>query len=102
MIEGILEGVRKETEKCESLQGFQLFHGIAGGTGGGLGSLLTEQLHEIYPGLSLHNFPVLYYRPLSDTDAIVSPYNAILTLNKLIENSSAVFVLITKHLLTFG
>lgn len=39
--------IRKQTEGCEALQGFQLIHSIGGGTGSGLGTLLLSKVREV-------------------------------------------------------
>lgn len=39
---------RKESEKCDCLQGFQLTHSLGGGTGSGLGTLLLSKIREEY------------------------------------------------------
>jgi len=67
-------------------------HSLGGGTGSGLGSLLMEKLREEYPDQIGFNFSVL---PGStnggNSDTVVEPYNAVLSLNTLMENSNAVF-----------
>ena len=45
--------VRKEVENCDSLQGFQIFHSLGGGSGSGMGSLILDKLREDYPKLIL-------------------------------------------------
>ena len=35
LVDSVMEKVRKETEKCDCLQGFQLCHSLGGGTGSG-------------------------------------------------------------------
>jgi len=40
----VLDVVRKEAERCESLQGLQLTHSLGGGTGSGLGTLLISKI----------------------------------------------------------
>jgi tubulin beta len=49
MIDSIMDGLRKEAEACESLQGFQLSHSLGGGTGSGLGTLILSKIREEYP-----------------------------------------------------
>jgi tubulin beta len=44
MIEQIMDCVRHESERCDSLQGFQLTHSLGGGTGSGLGSLVLSKV----------------------------------------------------------
>jgi tubulin beta len=41
-----IDVVRKEAEACDCLQGFQLFHSLCGGTGGGMGSLLVSRIRD--------------------------------------------------------
>lgn len=41
------EVVRKQTEACDALQGFQLLHSLGGGTGSGLGTLLLSKFREV-------------------------------------------------------
>jgi tubulin beta len=40
LVDSVLDVVRKEYEKCDCLQGFQLTHSLGGGTGFGMGTLL--------------------------------------------------------------
>lgn len=47
LIEQIMDGVRHEAERCDSLQGFQLTHSLGGGTGSGLGSLILSKVKFI-------------------------------------------------------
>jgi hypothetical protein len=39
--------LRKQSEPCDALQGFQIIHSLGGGTGAGLGSLLLSKLREV-------------------------------------------------------
>merc|ERR1712177_177159 len=41
LVDSVLDVVRKEAESCDCLQGFQLTHSLGGGTGSGMGTLLT-------------------------------------------------------------
>lgn len=47
LVESILEIVRRQTESCDALQGFQLLHSLGGGTGAGLGSLMLSKFREV-------------------------------------------------------
>lgn len=47
LVDPILEIIRKQSEACDALQGFQLIHSLGGGTGSGLGSLLLNKLREV-------------------------------------------------------
>ena len=65
IINDIMKKIRKESEKCDYLQGFNLVHSLGEGTGSGLGSLLLEALSEDYPDLILSTFSVFPSRKLS-------------------------------------
>ena len=49
MIEEYLDCIRRKAEACSSLQGFNVFSSINGGTGSGFGALLYENLSDVYP-----------------------------------------------------
>merc|ERR1712165_84135 len=49
LVESVLDVVRKESEGCDCLQGFQLTHSLGGGTGSGMGTLLISKIREEYP-----------------------------------------------------
>lgn len=59
MIESVLDVVRKESEGCDCLQGFQLAHSLGGGTGSGLGTLLISKIREEYPDRIMNTFSVV-------------------------------------------
>ncbi|KAI0059253.1 beta-tubulin 2 [Artomyces pyxidatus] len=85
LVDGITETIRKQTEACEALQGFQIIQSLGGGTGAGLGSLLLSKLREEYPDRMLSTFSILPSPKVSET--IVEPYNALLSVHQLVENS---------------
>ena len=58
LIDTVLEVVRKETESCDCLQGFQVCHSLGGGTGSGMGTLLISKVREEYPGRIMETFSV--------------------------------------------
>jgi tubulin beta len=45
VIDTILDLIRNEAERADCLQGFQLIHSLGGGTGSGLGCLLTSKVN---------------------------------------------------------
>ena len=104
IIDNIMTQIKKEVEKCSSLQGFIMTHAIGGGTGGGLGALIMERIKEEYPKKILMSFTILPSPLLSD--AVVEPYNAILSLDKLIQyadetvviDNHALFQIVTKNM----
>jgi len=89
LIEQVLEVVRKESEGCDCLQGFQLTHSLGGGTGSGMGTLLISKIREEYPDRMLCTFSVMPSPKVSDT--VVEPYNATLSVHQLLENADEVF-----------
>lgn len=54
LVDQVLDVVRRETEGCDCLQGFQITHSLGGGTGSGMGTLLISKIRE----------GVLQYKPL--------------------------------------
>lgn len=88
MRDEIMNKLRRESEEADSLQCFMLFHSIGGGTGSGLGTYILELLAEEFPEVYWFSGSVF---PSSDDDVIVSPYNALLATNKLIEFADCVF-----------
>jgi tubulin alpha len=91
IIDNIKERMRKEAEDSDSLQGFVICHSIGGGTGSGLNPMVLDELKYNYPKSSKINFTVIHSGQLSHV--IVEPYNAILGLEGIINNSDACFVL---------
>jgi tubulin beta len=89
LIESIMDVVRKETECCESLQGFQFTHSLGGGTGSGLGTLMISKIREEYSDRLINTFSVIPSPLVSDT--VVEPYNSILSLNQLIDSADGTF-----------
>ncbi|CAG9122954.1 unnamed protein product [Plutella xylostella] len=89
LIESVMDVVRKESEACDCLQGFQLTHSLGGGTGSGLGTLLLGKLREEYPDRIVNTFSVMPSPKVSDT--VVEPYNATLSVHQLVENTDETF-----------
>ena len=63
-------------------------YSLGGGTGSGMGSNLLTKLKEEYPDRKMFNTPIIPSSKVSDT--IVEPYNAILALHYLTEESDIV------------
>ncbi|ODV98199.1 hypothetical protein PACTADRAFT_78594 [Pachysolen tannophilus NRRL Y-2460] len=78
----------KELDKCDSLEGFQLIHSVAGGTGSGVGSYLLEMLSDRY-AKKLNTTFSIFPEMEQTSDVVVQPYNTVLTLKRLIESSDA-------------
>lgn len=58
MQEEVLEIIDREVDGSDSLEGFQLVHSIAGGTGSGFGSYLLERLNDHYPKKLIQTYSV--------------------------------------------
>ncbi|KAI5150929.1 tubulin beta [Enteropsectra breve] len=89
LIDNVMDAVRKEAEKSDALQGFQLTHSLGGGTGAGMGTLLVSKIKEEYPDRMLATFSVVPSPKVSDT--VVEPYNATLSIHQLVENADETF-----------
>lgn len=70
--EVIMDGIRKEAEKCDALSAFFMIHSLGGGTGSGLGSFVNEQLADYYPDVIRFNTCIC---PSFTDDVVTSPYN---------------------------
>ncbi|XP_054163265.1 tubulin beta chain-like [Oppia nitens] len=89
LVDRVLDVVRKESESCDCLQGFQLCHSLGGGTGSGMGTLLVSKIREEYPDRIMNTFSVMPSPKVSDT--VVEPYNATLSIHHLLENTDDTF-----------
>merc|ERR1711918_220055 len=94
LIDSDLDVVRKESEGCDCLQGFQVTHSLGGGTGSGMGTLLISKIREEYPDRIMATFSVMPSPKVSDT--VVEPYNATLSVHQLVETPMRLCALITK------
>lgn len=89
LIDTIIDTLRKEIESCDCLQGFQMTHSIGGGTGSGLGTLLLTKIKDRYADRINCTYTIFPSEKVSDI--VVEPYNAILSIAKMIENSDETF-----------
>ncbi|KAI9473176.1 alpha-tubulin [Coemansia sp. RSA 989] len=89
-IDVTLDQVRKLADKCEGLQGFMVFHSFGGGTGSGFGALLLERLSVDYGKKSKLEFTV--YPAPRISNAVVEPYNSILTTHTTLEHADCSFM----------
>lgn len=83
IIEEVMEGIRKQAEKCEAMEAFQITHSIGGGTGSGLGALIMQELKGEFAEKILTSYSVVPSKSISDV--VLEPYNSVLTFNHLIE-----------------
>ena len=88
--ETILDMVQTQAERCDQLSGFLVLMSVAGGTGSGVGSYLTERLRDRFPSSALLNAVVW---PFASGEVIVQDYNAVLTTRHLQESSDGVVIL---------
>ncbi|KAH6909280.1 beta-tubulin 2 tubb2 [Coprinopsis sp. MPI-PUGE-AT-0042] len=89
LVDSVLDVLRRQSESCDSLQGFQVLHSLGGGTGAGLGSLLLSKLREEFPDRMVSTFSIFPSPKVSET--VVEPYNALLSINQLVENADLTF-----------
>eukprot|EP00934_Nitzschia_sp_Nitz4_P000223 Nitzschia sp. Nitz4//scaffold179_size51476//45405//46878//NITZ4_006933-RA/size51476-processed-gene-0.8-mRNA-1//1//CDS//3329539237//223//frame0 len=91
LVDSIMECIRKESESCDVLQGFQVTHSMGGGTGSGMGTLLVSKIKEEFPDRMISTYSVVPSPKVSDT--VVEPYNATLSVHQLVENADQCFAL---------
>lgn len=87
--DAILESVRRQAEDCDVLDSFFLLSSLGGGTGSGLGSFITQLLAEEFADVWKFNC-CIQPSEKDDSEVIVSPYNSVLSLSKLINYSDCV------------
>ncbi|KAL4438552.1 hypothetical protein ABPG74_015450 [Tetrahymena malaccensis] len=92
----IMEQIRIQVEKSDSLQGFQVMRSLGGGSGSGLGTVLLSKIREEYPGQIITNFCIFPSSYISDS--VVEPYNCVLSFPGLIENQDLCFCYDNKSL----
>eukprot|EP00126_Sphaerothecum_destruens_P005337 Sdes_comp18704_c0_seq1m9012 len=90
--EEMMDIIDREADNSDSLEGFQLCHAIAGGTGSGLGSYMLEKLNDRYPKKLIQTYSV-FPNQEEVSDVVVQPYNSLLTLKRLSLNADSVTVL---------
>ncbi|CDK26334.1 unnamed protein product [Kuraishia capsulata CBS 1993] len=88
--EDLLEIVDRSLDQCDSPEGFQLVHSVAGGTGSGMGSFMLELLSDRYPKLFAKSYSVFPDMGNFASEVVVQPYNTLLTLRRLVENCDVV------------
>lgn len=59
LVDNVMDVLRRESENCDCLQGFQLAHSLGGGTGSGMGTLLISKIREEYPDRIMNSFSVV-------------------------------------------
>ncbi|XP_059051619.1 tubulin beta chain-like [Achroia grisella] len=89
LVDAVLDVIRKESEDCDCLQGFQMTHSLGGGTGSGMGTLLLSKIREEYPDRIMNTFSVVPSPKVSEV--VLEPYNATLSVHQLVENTDMSF-----------
>ncbi|KAM7399537.1 hypothetical protein PAMP_018803 [Pampus punctatissimus] len=87
--QAVEELVRREVERCDRLAGFMAIMSVAGGTGSGVGTYVTQCLRDIYPKSFILNHLTW---PYGTGEVIVQNYNSVLTLAHLYQLSDAILV----------
>ncbi|XP_066551891.1 tubulin delta chain [Amia ocellicauda] len=87
--EAVGDVVRRQVERCDRLAGFLSMMSVAGGTGSGMGTYITQCLRDAYPHAFLLN-QVTW--PYGTGEVIVQNYNSVLTLSHLYQSSDAILV----------
>lgn len=87
--EEILNQIRRQVEKCDLVNTIFSMSSVAGGTGSGVGSKITECVRDQYPNKLIMNAVVLPYRM---GEVVNQSYNTLLTLNHLYSISDMLIV----------
>ena len=92
--EVVMEMVRQEVEKCDLFGGFLTIMSLAGGTGSGVGTYMTQCLRDEYPHSFIFNQVVTPYR---SGEVSVQNYNAVLTLAHLYQSVDSILMVENDH-----
>nr|XP_046246351.1 tubulin delta chain [Scatophagus argus] len=87
--DAVEELVRREAEHCDRLAGFMAIMSVAGGTGSGVGTYVTQCLRDMYPKAFILNHLTW---PYGTGEVIVQNYNSVLSLAHLYQLSDAILV----------
>ncbi|KAI3354413.1 hypothetical protein L3Q82_018936 [Scortum barcoo] len=87
--EAVEELVRGEVERCDRLAGLMAVMSVAGGTGSGVGTYVTQCLRDTYSKSFILNHLTW---PYMTGEVIVQNYNSVLTLAHLYQLSDAILV----------
>ena len=91
LIDKVIDKARKLAENSQSLQGFQFFHAIGGGTGSGTTAEIMHQIAENYSRCIFVNFVGIPSKSISELPQ--ESLNACLSMNTLVENSGLCIML---------
>ena len=88
--EEISESLRRESEIAGTVSSYHVVHGAAGGTGSGVGCLVSDIVREEYPrSVLLHS--VVW--PFAHGEVITQWYNCTLALSCLVDNADGILLL---------
>lgn len=74
--------LRRELEHCDLVPLLFSIHSLAGGTGSGLGTRLSEEVCDLFPEILKVNLAIL---PYHFGEVVVQYYNSVLSLSKLLQ-----------------
>jgi len=92
----VLDHVRKEVEKCDSCQGFQIYSAFNGGGSSGLAGRLIEELDPLYRKLQKHEYIV--YPRAKAIKSLTDVYNMVLRSHQTLSFSNC-SIMISNELL---
>ena len=95
--EEVLDMINRQLDGCDNCEGFQLLHSVAGGTGSGFGSFLLEELSDNFPKKLVQTYSVF-----GASEVVVQPYNTVLTLKRLIEQTDANIIVDNQSLMSIA
>ena len=81
--------IRREIEYCDTSPLIVSTHSVAGGTGSGLGTRVSECVRDEFPDTTLVNIAVL---PYHFGEVVVQYYNTILCLSKILSSSHGIIL----------
>ncbi|KAJ3090011.1 hypothetical protein HK100_007576, partial [Physocladia obscura] len=90
--EAAMEAIRRNLERSETdvgSRGTLIFQSIAGGTGSGLGSRLTEDIRDVYPKRYIWNCAI---SPFTSGETALQHYNSTLSIARLQEHSDMISI----------
>ncbi|MCJ1349263.1 gamma-tubulin [Peltigera leucophlebia] len=90
--EEVFDMIDREADGSDSLEGFMILHSIAGGTGSGLGSYILERMNDRFPKKLIQTYSV-FPDTQGGGDVVVHPYNSLLAMRRLTQNTDSVVVL---------
>jgi hypothetical protein len=92
-LEMAMDCVRRELERCfRPAANIVVVHGVAGGTGSGLGTKMTEEIADQFRGGSNVSIANIAITPYHFGEVVVQHYNALLCLSKISAASDGVIL----------